>query len=742
MFQVINIYFFCVCVIYNKMSYTVFGFLDEISLDEVTNIVLTVDEGVLYNETGTITTNAGLRWENGTQELKYDNRSYVNGVPCLTRAVGNVDLNTPVSPGTITLTTGQVADTTGVTFDAQLDMGALRIVNMKDGVAAQDAVTVSQITAQTFIDHTDTPAAYAGNANTILAVNTGATAVEFTNNLQGINTDATGTSIAFGGSSTVGANLRSVAIGTSAAISNISTASIAIGDAAAIGAFAASTSAIAIGDAAVVGNTVASPNAIAIGNAASANGINPIAIGETTIATGNNSIAIGSDTSATGGDCIAIGDNAAASAVGSIALGEDSITTGISSIAIGNASLSDTNESIAIGDAAANNVGGVSGIESIAIGDLATTSNSEAISIGKNAATSGFAGISIGVDSASSMSRGISIGDTAVASSSQSIAIGNTAAASVGSNAIAIGNASAASNDDAIAVGEATVASGANSIAMGSSVTTASASRTIAIGNNATASSVEAIAIGDGASASSGAGCIAIGADSAAATGASALAIGDGTSATGTRSVAVGSTASASQTESIAIGSGAASSGGAHTIAIGESAAASEDRAIAFGKDAANNVADTMTTTNLSMVNMSSTTGVTLGVATWAGAVPIVVTDTIDISAVAATTTITLPANTRMYVNRVDIVKMEAAATVTVNGTFTLGGDAGAASFVGATSIGGGSENVIDGRQTFSSLSSVTGTNTLIFDRTVAATVTVGVYTVRVAFHGMLMRQE
>ena len=77
----------------------------------------------------------------------------------------------------------------------------------------------------TFLSNTDTPAAYV--ANSILAVNSGSSAVEFSNNLKGTNTDVTGSSVAIGGSSSVGANTSSVAIGASASVTTNS--AIAVG---------------------------------------------------------------------------------------------------------------------------------------------------------------------------------------------------------------------------------------------------------------------------------------------------------------------------------------------------------------------------------------------------------------------------------------------------------------------------------------------------------------------------------
>jgi len=77
----------------------------------------------------------------------------------------------------------------------------------------------------TFLSNTDTPAAYV--ANSILAVNSGSSAVEFSNNLKGTNTDATGSSVAIGGSSSVGANTSSVALGASASVTTNS--AIAVG---------------------------------------------------------------------------------------------------------------------------------------------------------------------------------------------------------------------------------------------------------------------------------------------------------------------------------------------------------------------------------------------------------------------------------------------------------------------------------------------------------------------------------
>jgi len=78
-----------------------------------------------------------------------------------------------------------------------------------------------------FTGNSDTPSSYSGFGNGILVVNSGATGVDFTNNSVGTNTDATGTSVAFGGSSTVGGNVDAIALGSGATVTN--TRGIAVG---------------------------------------------------------------------------------------------------------------------------------------------------------------------------------------------------------------------------------------------------------------------------------------------------------------------------------------------------------------------------------------------------------------------------------------------------------------------------------------------------------------------------------
>ena len=178
------------------------------------------------------------------------------------------------------------------------------------------------------------------------------------------------------------------------------------------------------------------------------------------------------------------------------------------------------------------------------------------------------------------------------------------------------------------------------------------------------------------------------------------------------------------------------------SLALGINSTVSTTNAIAFGQNTSNDSSNTFITSSVIMVNNTSSTATTLGISIWPGAVSSIVTDEITMTGAPATYTITLPTNTRMFVQSIDVIKTDAAATVTGNGDYTLGGDAGNSSFVGTFSIGGGGENVIDGRQSFMSLGSLTGTNTLIFDHTTSVTVSAGTYNVRVAFHGMLMRSE
>jgi hypothetical protein len=74
----------------------------------------------------------------------------------------------------------------------------------------------------TFIDHGDTPSSYTGNANKVLSVNSGETAVEFSENLVGTTTDVSGESITLGKGSTSGS--ASLSIGKDASTVDSSSA--------------------------------------------------------------------------------------------------------------------------------------------------------------------------------------------------------------------------------------------------------------------------------------------------------------------------------------------------------------------------------------------------------------------------------------------------------------------------------------------------------------------------------------
>ena len=607
-----------------------------------------------------------------------------------------------------------------------------------------------------FIELIDTPAAYAGAANRVLAVNTVPDGVLFSFNEVGTNS-GDGSGVAFGSSSSVGAFTDAVAIAGSASAGAAS--AIAIGGS--TSASAASTTAVGAGSSATVASASAfgesasatASSSTAIGSGASASGVSAvsmgdgaraatlrsIAIGEGAVAsTSTAPLAIGDSAICSGASAAAIGEGAGAAGDNAYAYGSSASAGGNRSVAIGNSASAGVNDSIAIGDGAATTVG----INTIAIGDSSAASATGATAMGGSTSAAGDDSVVLGT------------GSFTTAAADDSVAIGNAAECTVGTSSIAIGTSTASSAASCTAVGAGATASagsgtaigtsanagGANAASLGSGAD-ASGARAVAVGNAANAIPDESIAVGDGATVPTGAlRSVAIG-NASVITGASTdcVALGDGTGigsgAATDRAVAIGDSASVGTV-------GAADD----SLAIGASAnVASGSASIALGAGAQCDVSNCLMTSCVPATNNTSGASTTLGTSAWPGAKAIVTSDVFDLTAAPGLLfTITLPTSTVMLVDNIDVVHVAAADTVSVDGAYSVGGDAGAASLVPATAIGGGAENALYGRQSIGALASLVGTNTLT--ATITTSVTVGGgstdYNVRFVFEGKLIRTE
>lgn len=410
------------------------------------------------------------------------------------------------------------------------------------------------------------------------------------------------------------------------------------------------------------------------------------------VASGTDSIAIGEAASvgASGTNSFALGTNSliGASNTNSIAIGTNANvnnSSNISNISIGhNASTgaelsgSGDNKNIAIGYSAAaqSQYGGT--VDAIAIGSVSMSTASYAIAIGRNAQSISQSSISIGVSASSQGSYGsiaignsasvnsggaqaIAIGRFVVANSPYSIAIGSSITLTAANGGVAIGRAAYSSGNSAVAIGRSASAVGLSAVAIGGATAAsvsavASGNRSVAIGYNADCTSVQGVSIGSNSS-TSGSAAVAIGAWSNASNG--ALAIGSGNSG-GSASPSVSATAS----YSIAIGS-------VGNVSTNSVSAQAQD-SIAIGRSALSRVQTSIQIQAASILRKDESAFISAQEFRFGSAnEAIVMTKEIDLKT-SATTTISVPANSRFYVNEVGIIlTTRGTATGLSDGTIT-----------------------------------------------------------------------
>lgn len=164
------------------------------------------------------------------------------------------------------------------------------------------------------------------------------------------------------------------------------------------------------------------------------------------------------------------------------------------------------------------------------------------------------------------------------------------------------------------------------------------------------------------------------------------------------------------------------------------------DVTVSLGSGATTDVSDTLVTTVLPMIHNTSATSTSLTASVFPGTNTVIATGLISLTALG-TTTINLPTNTRMLVDRIDVMKTDAAITGSTTDTqYTITGTGG--TYVPTQSLNNGSaENVQYERSSFSNFSTTSATSTLTVDVTQAGVFT-GTWNVRVFFEGKLVRDE
>lgn len=306
-------------------------------------------------------------------------------------ANGNIAIGRGPTAPQITMGTGYITgDAAPSTYISVGTSDNLRrISNVADGSAAQDVVTVHQLTQ-----------AYTDLQNTIKGIDT--------TSLDTYSTTAIDSKIADVKSQISNAKIKYFSYSTST-----STLSDNAND---DGATSTAADAMAIGPNANANNT----KTLAIGNNVYATGLRSIAIGTADNPTTNSTTGTTTphNTSAEGENSIALGTSTTAQAANSIAIGTRAQTY-----------TTDTKE-------------GTTGIKAVAVGYNATTAGDESVALGNKATVKYDNGTAIGTNTLSNGANAVAIGEGSQANSENSMAIGQ-ANSITGNNTYGLGSSNA-----------------------------------------------------------------------------------------------------------------------------------------------------------------------------------------------------------------------------------------------------------------------------------------------------------
>lgn len=268
-----------------------------------------------------------------------------------------------------------------------------RISNVADGSAAQDVVTVHQLTA-----------AYTDLENTIKGIDT--------TSLNTYSTMAIDSKIADVKSQIANAKTKYFSYSTS-------------------------TSTLAA-NADNTGATATAADAMAIGPNANATNTKTLAIGNNVYATGLRSIAIGTaDNPTTDSAGTKTTHNTSAEGENSIALGTSTTAQSDNSVAIGTRAQTYTTDTTK---------GSITGVKAVAIGYSATTAGDTSVAIGNNATVKYASGTAVGTDSLADGTNAVAIGEGSKAYSDNSTAIGQGNSIT-GNNTYGLGSSNAISGN-------------------------------------------------------------------------------------------------------------------------------------------------------------------------------------------------------------------------------------------------------------------------------------------------------
>ena len=515
-----------------------------------------------------------------------------------------------------------------------------RIINVANGVDANDAATVGQMNTAINVETSARTA-----ADTALSDRIGTLAADG-NYIKKSDTNNVSQNL-----TVLDTELKTLAdrIGSST-VSDGSTGSTAMGD----GSEVTGNNSVGVGDNSKVtgddsvsvgtGSSVEGNDGVSVGNDSSVTGDGSVGIGSGTTVDGDNSVGIGKDSEVTGNDGIALGNEASSTEAGAIAIGSGSSASGVNATSLGTGAEASGNHSIALGDGA-----NASADNSVALGSNSVAGTADVISVGhkagdtdvngntyttnefrriinvangiddNDAATVGQVNTAVSAETTArtaadaalsnrigtllndgnyikksetnNVSQNLTALDTQMKTNVDRIVelesrIGTATVTDGSTGSSAVGDGSSVTGDDSVAVGDGSSVSGNDSVSVGNG-SSVDGDSSVSVGKDATVTGDHSLGLGG----------------SALVEGNNSVGIGDGSEVTGNNSVALGTNASSIEDNAVSIGSDSTASGdgavslgtGAsatniNSVALGNNAHSSADSSVALGS---NSVADT-----------------------------------------------------------------------------------------------------------------------------------------------------
>jgi len=188
---------------------------------------------------------------------------------------------------------------------------------------------------------------------------------------------------------------------------------------------------------------------------------------------------------------------------------------------------------------------------------------------------------------------------------------------------------------------------------------------------------------------------------------------------------------------SIALANNSSVGSNINSIAIGAGAMTSANNTIALGLNARNDVSGTKTVNAISMINNTANPSILIP-PLWVGDQTSIASGLINLS-VAGVTNISLPMNTLLFVDQIDIVKSNVSATPG-NATIDIGTSTNNSFFFSGLSFGGVADNILGRRVINTALLNTDGVSNLRIEVTSAGGS--GAHNIRAIFKGYLLRNE